>query len=177
MKRGFKQRGAGEKGQSAIEFIVVVVVLLFFLLFFLSFSILLVVSDYVEYATFMAARTYKSMYSTQAVQERNARTVFQSYTRNIQGLARNLNLEFVDGGQRGDQAAGVKATYTLDMFYLPPLFVPTGFPGSAVTLSTETRLGRDPANEDCSNYFTRFVGRFGLGIDPRYVNLMDDNGC
>ena len=56
--RGYKK--LNEKGQSAIEFIVVVVVVFFFLLFYLSFSITLIASEYVDYATFMAARTYKS---------------------------------------------------------------------------------------------------------------------
>lgn len=177
MMLGIKNRKSKESGQSAIEFIVVVVVLLFFLMFFLSLSILLVVSDYIEYATFMAARTYKSMYSTRAVQERNARTVFNSYTKNVQGIARNMSISFVGGGQRGDQAAGVKSSYTIDLFYLPPIFVPGTIP-SAVNLTSETRLGRDPANEDCFNYFTKFVQMFGLGLnDSKYISLMDDNGC
>lgn len=166
------------RGQSAIEFMVVVIVLLFFLLFFLSLAILFVVSDYIEYATFMSARTYKSMFSSRAVQERNARLVFDSYVNRVQGIARNFNVEYVDGDDRGDQGAGVRSSYEIDLFYMPPLFIPDGFPGSRITLTTETRLGRDPAYEDCINYFREFSNRLGLGIDgTNYLSQMDDNGC
>jgi len=166
------------QGQSAIEFIVVVVVLLFFLLFFLSLAVMFVVSDYLEYATFMSARTYKSMFSSREVQQRNARTVFDTYATRVQGIARNFNVTFVEGDDRGDQGAGVRASYEIDMFYMPPLFIPEGFPGSRITLTTETRLGRDPAFEDCINYFKEFSSRLGLGIDGTgFLSQMDDNGC
>lgn len=172
-----KLRG-DRKGQSAIEFIVVVVVLLFFLLFFLSLSIMFVVSDYIEYATFMSARTYKSMFSSKEVQQRNAKQVFDSYVNRVQGVARNFDLQFIEGDERGEQGAGVRSSYEIDLFYMPPLFIPDGFPGSKVQLKSETRLGRDPAYEDCINYFRGFASRFGLGIDGTgYLSQMDDNGC
>jgi hypothetical protein len=178
MKEMLKRRLKNRKGQSAIEFIVIVVVLLFFLLFFLSLAIMFVVSDYIEYATFMSARTYKSMFSSRAVQERNAKLVFDTYVSRIQGVARNFDLTYVDGDDRGDQGAGVRASYDIDLFYMPPLFIPDGFPGSTIKLSTETRLGRDPAFEDCINYFKDFANRFNLGIDgTSYLSQMDDNGC
>lgn len=178
MRELLKRRLRNRKGQSAIEFIVIVVVLLFFLLFFMSLSIMFVVSDYIEYAAFMSARTYKSMFSSREVQERNARTVFDSYTNKIQGIARNMQLSFLDGDDRGDQGAGVRASYEIDLFYMPPLFIPDGFPGSRVTLTTETRLGRDPAYEDCLNYFQEFSSKLGLGIDGTgFLSQMDDNGC
>ncbi len=165
-------------GQSAIEFIVVVVVILFFLLFFLSLSILLVTSDYVEYATFMSARTYKSMFGSQNDQRVNAKTVFDTYVSRIQGVGRNFKLSYVGGGQRGEQAAGVRATYDIDLFYLPPLFMTTNIPKSSITLSTETRLGRDSSYEECFNFFDKFVQKFPIGIGgSKYVGLMDDNGC
>ena len=178
MKKFFKKQLRNRKGQSAIEFIVVVVVILFFLLFFLSLSILLVVSDYLEFATFMSARTYKSMFSSQDAQENNARQVFNSYASRVQGIARDINLEFLDGGDGGPQAAGVRARYTIDLFYLPPLFIPDGIPASGITLSTETRLGRDSSYQECNNYFRTWSRRLGLNLEgTRLINLMDDNGC
>jgi Flp pilus assembly protein TadG len=175
MKKSLKRK----EGQSAIEFIVVVVVILFFLLFFMCLSILWVVSDYLEYATFMAARTYKSMFSSREVQERNARTVFNSYAQKVQGLARNFNLEFVPGPtEGGEQSAGVIATYTMDLFYLPPLFLPDGLPGSAITLKSETHLGRDAAYEDCIEFYNQFGQKVGIPIQgTNFVRQMDDNGC
>ena len=56
-----------------------IVVIFFFLLFYLSLSLLLVVSDYIDYATFMAARTYKSAFDSPETQEQNAQAVFDSY--------------------------------------------------------------------------------------------------
>ena len=82
-----------QDGQAAIEFITVVVVIFFFLFFMLSLSITLVVSDYIEYATFMSARTLKSMYSTDAVQDRLARQEFFKYAERVQGIARNFSFE------------------------------------------------------------------------------------
>lgn len=176
MKEYLKKTRQSQKGQSAIEFIVVVVVVLFFLLFFLSLSILLVVSEYVEYATFMSARTYKSMFSTKDVQQQNARIVFQSYMDKVQGIARNAQLTFVEGDN--PQSAGVQATYNIDLFYLPPVFLPFGGPPSRINLKTETRLGRDPSYQDCFNYFSDFAQRMGLNIDGTgYLRQMDDNGC
>jgi hypothetical protein len=176
MKELLLKTQKNQKGQSAIEFIVVVVVVLFFLLFFLSLSILLVVSEYVEYATFMSARTYKSMFSTKDVQQQNARLVFQSYMDKVQGIARNPQLTFLEGDS--PQSAGVQATYNIDLFYLPPVFMPFGIPPSRITLKTETRLGRDPAYQDCSNYFDEFSQRMGLNIQGTgFLRQMDDNGC
>ena len=179
MMEYLKKQSKRRDGQSAIEFIVVVVVILFFLLFFMSLSILWVVSDYLEYATFMSARTYKSMFSTRDVQERNARIVFNSYTSKVQGLARNFNLEFVPGPpDGGEQSAGVVATYTMDFFYLPPLFLPDGLPGSAITLKTETHLGRDSSIEDCRKFYNQFGQRVGIPIQgTNFIKQMDDNGC
>ena len=169
----------GESGQAAIEFIVVVIVIFFFLFFLLSLSMAMVVSDYVEYATFMAARTYKSGYSSRGAQERFARRVFTAYTERIDPVARNFQLRFVNVGEGSDLTAGVLTTYELDLFYLPPLFI-TGddVPVSRITLRSEAVLGRDPAFEDCTNFFRNFNNRFGLGItDAVSLEQMADNGC
>jgi Flp pilus assembly protein TadG len=176
--RKLTSKAKDNRGQAGIEFMAVVIVIFFFLFFFLSLSIVFVVSDYVEYATFMAARTYKSMFSTEQVQEENARRVFNSYMQQIQGIARNYNLTFLPGDERGNQGAGVKATYTMDLFYLPPVFIVDGIPPSAITLTSESRLGRDPSNQECSRFFTKFVEGLGLGTDAsNFAKQMDDNGC
>ena len=82
-----------KKGQVAIEFIIVSVVVFFFLLFFLSFALVLVVSEYVEFATFMAARTLKAGHVSQTVQETNATGVFQSYMQRVGTLVRTTRVE------------------------------------------------------------------------------------
>jgi len=173
MKRYLKRR----EGQAAIEFIVVIVVVFFFLLFFLSLAMLLVVSDYIDYATFMAARTYKSGFSTREFQERYAREIFDTYTQRIQGIARNFTLDFVRSGE-SEQTSGVVSTYEIDLFYLPPLFAAGDTPVSRITLSSETHLGRDPAFQDCMDFFADYSRRNGLGIEgTSLMTQMDDNGC
>ncbi|MBM4303666.1 MAG: hypothetical protein FJ112_05005 [Deltaproteobacteria bacterium] len=167
-----------EKGQSAIEFIVVVVVVFFFLLFYLSFSITLVASEYVDYATFMAARTYKSGNIDRDSQEEAARRVFTQYLSPVESIIRKPQLTFSPTNVPF-QTEGVTATYEVDLFYLPPVFIKDGSaPPSRLPLSSQTLLGRDPPLTECLNFFQSFVGAMGLNVGNTFlVNLMDDNGC
>src|SRR3989338_9297532 len=135
-------------GQAAIEFIVVGIVLFFFLFFYLSLSIVLIVSEYMDYVTFMTARTYKSGFSTQEYQQRYARDfVFKNYTDKIgPGLARNFQLEFTALDPNDDQTQGVVATYDMDLFYMPPLFISGGdSPVSRITLRSAAFFSPPPA--------------------------------
>lgn len=185
------QKRSGAKGQAAIEFIVVVLVIFFFLFFFLSLSIALVVSDYIEYATFMAARTYKSGFSNQAFQQQYATEVFNTYFEKVQGIARNPQLRFVqtdpidpgtdDGSfqRMGAQSAGLDVRYDIDLFYLPPIFVTNNGPISRIELQAEAQLGRDPGILECRAYFDKLANDLGFGISGirALVNQMEDNGC
>jgi hypothetical protein len=169
-------RKKSEKGQAAIEFIAIAVVLFFFLLFFLSISLLLVVSDYVEYATFMAARTYKAGASREAKQRENAQLVFDSYFSKIQGIARRPNLEFIRTEQDNVRTEGILSSYDIDLFYLPPVFVgSTGVP-SRIRLNSESHLGRDPSFEECRAFFESFGSRNGIASEA-LIEMMEDNGC
>lgn len=166
-----------KKGQVAVEFILVSVVIFFFIFFFASISILIVTSEYVEYATFMAARTYKSMFGSPEVQQGNAEKVFRAYVQNVEGIARNIQIEFVNGNS-GNQDAGVVATYDIDMFYLPPVFLKGNMPPSTIRLQAEAHLGRDSTNSECQEYFNTFSQQFGLGVEGTVLaGQMEDNGC
>ncbi|MBY0370290.1 hypothetical protein K2X33_06355 [bacterium] len=165
----------GQSGQAAIEFVAISVVLFFFLLFFLSISILLVVSDYVEYATFMAARTYKSGNSREAIQQRNAKLVFDSYFEKIQPVARRSNLEFIRTETNNVRTSGILASYDMDMFYLPPVFTGADGPASRIRLNSETHLGRDPSFQECRGFFDRYSSFAGSNVG--ILEMMEDNGC
>lgn len=168
---------ARHSGQAAIEFIVVVVVILFFLLFFLSLSITLVVSNYIDYATFMAARTYKAGYDVRDTQIQNAREVFFGYANKVAGIARNFTIDFQKTDPNDEQTDGVITSFDIDLFYLPPVFVSDGFP-SRIKLFSEAHLGRDPGTQECLDYFKTFSRRLGLGIDGTgLISKMEDNGC
>ena len=156
------------------------VVVFFFLLFYLSLCILLVTSEYMDYATFMAARTYKSAYGSEQSQEANARTVFDSYTSKVQGVARQFSLSFIQTQPGDEQTKGVEASYTMDLFYLPPIFVGASgadVPPSVLRLTTESHLGREPGFEDCHNYFEGYVRQLNVPGMDRFIDEMDDNGC
>ncbi|MBI1859300.1 MAG: hypothetical protein HYR96_00065 [Deltaproteobacteria bacterium] len=173
-----KNRLKNRSGQAAIEFIAVVVVIFFFLFFYLSLAIVLTVSEYMDYATFMAARTYKSGFSTEDYQKRYAKEfVFKSYTDKINpSIARNFDLEFAQLDPNDEQTKGVVASYDIDLFYMPPMFVTDGAPPSRISLKSEAYLGRDPAFQDCTGYFQDFLSRMGIS-GGGLVGLMEDNGC
>lgn len=168
-----------QKGQAAIEFILVVIVVFFFLLFYLSLTMVLVTSEYVDYATFMAARTFKTASSDRSFQEQYAREVFNKYMVKIGGIAKNPSMRIVYTNPNDEQTAGIVSNYQMDLFYMPPLFIKNGTqPASRITLSSEAHLGRDPTLNDCLNYFNNFSQQFGLGIEgTSLINEMDDNGC
>ncbi len=166
-----------ESGQAMVEFIAVVVVVFFFLFFFLSLALTLVISSYMDYATFMAARTFKAMYVSQDKQEEFARAEFDKYTSKISGIARNFDLQFLQAQPGDEQTWGVQASYDVDLFYLPPVLLGTNIP-SVIRLTSEAYLGRDPAFEDCQTFFENFVSRFGLaGNGADFSDQMFDNGC
>lgn len=166
-----------QRGQAAIEFLVSVVVIFFFLLFYLSICILMVTSEYMDYATFMAARTYKSAYGSEASQEANARIVFDAYSNNVQGIARNIQLNFSEANPGDPKSAGVEAYYDIDLFYLPPIFVGADAPPSRIRLTAEAHLGREPGFQDCENFFVNFIRELNIANMDQFVSEMDDNGC
>ncbi len=170
------RRKKNESGQAAIEFIAVSVVLFFFLLFFLSLSLLLVVSDYIEFATYMAARTYKSGASRQPIQQRNAEIVFNAYFEKIQGIARRPNLEFLRTEENNVRTEGIVASYDMDLFYLPPVFAGAGAGTSRIRLNSEAHLGRDPSHDECRAFFKEFGSKAGIN-DDNFLEMMEDNGC
>lgn len=174
-----RRRREAQSGQAAIEFIVVVLVIFFFLFFFLSLSIALVVSDYIEYATFMAARTYKSGFSDENFQRQYATQVFDTYFEKVQGIARNPQLRFVQTEAGDEQSRGIDVRYDIDLFYLPPIFVTNAGPISRIELQAEAQLGRDPGILECREYFNQLANNLGFGIGgvPALVNQMEDNGC
>jgi hypothetical protein len=171
-----KKTKKSQRGQAAIEFIAISIVLFFFLFFFLSVSILFVVSDYIEYATFMAARTYKSGASRQPIQQRNAEIVFKSYFDKIQGIARRPNLDFIRTEPDNVRTEGLLASYDIDLFYLPPIFAGSTTTPSRIRLNSEAHLGRDPSHEECRAFFTKFGERVGVA-DANFIEMMEDNGC
>lgn len=174
----FRFKNLNQKGQSAIEFIMVIVVVFFFLLFYLSFSITLVASEYVDYATFMAARTYRSGNITMQDQKDAAERVFAQYMAPVTSIIHSPKLNFTPS-VAGNRLEGVTSGYEVDLFYLPPLFIRKGTaPVSRLPLQSEALLGRDPSLKDCLDFFQGFANANNLGVGGTvFINFMEDNGC
>lgn len=171
-------RRKNQSGQAGIEFVAIMIVIFFFLFFFLSLAITLIISDYLEYATFMAARTYKAYASTPGKQEEHAQLVFDKYFEKVRGIARPGGpLQFLASDESDNNTQGVIATYNIDLFYLPPIFIPSGVPASTIQLRAEAHLGRDPTFQECQKFFDDF-GAKTLGIqNTNLIDQMEDNGC
>lgn len=187
-----KKRIKNQSGQAAIEFIVVVVVVFFFLLFYLSLCMGMVLSEYVEYATFMAARTYKAAYTGPNNQREYADRAFRNYFY-FQGrpdqpkipetLLKVGSPQFEDGGPRGDQkTAGVRVDYEVPFFYLPPIFLPPADQSeignsTKLTLTARSYLGREPTLEEVKGAMQRIAGDKKLfDSTSKLIEQMDDNG-
>lgn len=182
------KRLQNRKGQTAVEFTIVCLVVFFFLLFFLSLSFVLILSQYMDYATFMAARTYKAAHGRVDVQQQRAREVFKEYADLVTGnaLVKEVsNLEFpkfvqIDANGRERLVEGVRARYTVNLFYMPPIFITGSSPQSGIQLTSETFLGRDPTYEECTDFFSRFTRSLGIQMQINGRDLttkMEDNGC
>ena len=174
----FREAKRNCQGQVSVEFIFVLITILFFVFFLLSFSMLFIFSDYVEYATFMAARTYKADAGSQTAQEGLANQVFQSYMTKVQGFVTNYSLSFLSGD--GDATAGLITRYRVPLFYLPPVFIAGGSKNipSTVDLTSETHLGRDPSQQECLNYFQRLLQAYGISVSgTNFIAGLEDDGC
>lgn len=173
-----------KKGQSAVEFVVVSMIVFFFLLFFLSLAFTLILSQYMDYATFMAARTYKAAHSSPENQREKARSVFNAYVQPVRAnaLIKSVSeLQFLkaDPGGRDHQSEGVRVSYEVNLFYLPPLFAKDQI-SSTLTLTSESFLGRDPTIQECKGFFSQFANRVGINLRSGSGDLtsrMEDNGC
>lgn len=170
-----KRKIANTSGQAAMEFIIVSVVIFFFLFLLLSMAIVFVVSSYLDYATFMAARTYKTGAAQQSSQERVAREIFLAYFDKVNGIARNPQIQFIRTDPNSVRTEGILTSWEIDMFYLPPVFVGANGPTGRIRLSSEAHLGRDPSSVECQGFFSNFARRFGVSED--FAEIMEDNGC
>ena len=171
-----------KEGQTAVKFVIVCLVVFFFLLFFLSLAFVLILSQYMDYATFMAARTYKSAHGDRASQEAKAFNVFREYVTPVENSAMIKNIRgpiFLNPGGREHRSEGVRVEYDVNLFYLPPLFAKNRL-DSVITLTSESYLGRDPNYDECFNFFRSFTNRLGISMRNGSADLtgqMEDNGC
>lgn len=177
-----------ESGQSLIEFALSIFLVFGLLFFFIQLALSLSWGNYVQYATYMAARAYLSGGVSQNDQNERAidvlrRTVkrgvvsnddrFPMIAQGINGDDPTVKGASVGGGPGFDPGnydlswmQGVRYTFRSRLFVLP-----IGRPGTPLDASkgqavftSESWLGRDPTYQDCLATMRQLKGQI-------------DNGC
>lgn len=172
-----------EEGQALIEFILTMTLTLAFVLFFVQLSLLLAWGNYVQYATFMAARAYLSGGTNEDDQRDRAAAVLTRMVKKSSGSQDRVPFIAVGFGEGDIKGAligkasnfdaldrdlswleGVRYTFRGRLFLLP---VSNGQSASAnmLTLSSESWLGREPTYREC--VAEELVPKMGIF----------DNGC
>lgn len=184
-----RPRLGDESGQSTIEFALSAIFLVSFIFFFFQLSLVLAFGNYAHYATFMAARAYLAAGSTPEDQEQRARAVIVQTLRRSEGqpgvdrlptVARSLGtgemagVEFnapqFDPDDRSlSWLQGIRYSFRSRIFLLPfgqPLSSRADKEAAALTLRSESWLGREPAFSECAGDLKR-----------RNERGFFDNGC
>jgi hypothetical protein len=186
-----------ESGQSTLEFILTIILLMGFVTFYTRFAYFLGYANLVQYATFMSARAYQSAAATQDEQSAAAENVIVALLKKSQGqrnterfaIAKPENVGSPKGARIGADTVNFVATdenfswlqgvrYSfrgqlfVNLFGTRPTAAsaaPGGSPGD-VKLTSESWLGREPTDEECSQ---ELATRSSNGNKPE----APDNGC
>ncbi|RYZ73310.1 MAG: pilus assembly protein [Proteobacteria bacterium] len=151
-----------ESGQAILEFVLSMFFLLSVLLFTIQLTLFLAFGNYIQYATFMAARAYQSAglnANDQVTRAQNVlnRTVKQGGQDRLAMVIKGQNPEIGPGSifRRADQSLswqeGVRYDFKGRLFIMPlgPVRIPSG--AGEVDLTSEAWLGREPTYEECKN--------------------------
>ena len=181
-----------ESGQSTLEFALTLTLLISFILFFLQLTLLMGISNYIQYATFMAARAYLSSGPTQADQSNRAHSVINMMVKKGANSPGQDRFPTVIKGANGtdDTSVGLsidpdpfnKSDYSFSwiqgiryefqgrVFILP--FGTSFSPKSqqnTLSFTSETFLGREPSYSECQQQMPTAPTSGQQGIF--------DNGC
>jgi hypothetical protein len=160
-----------ESGQSTVEFALTMILVSSFMFLFFQLSMVMGMSSYIQYATFMAARAYLSAGPDTQDQQTRARTVIQQMLKAPGNSAKDRLPTIVkgEGGSDGtvpglsfDAAQfdpksrnyswlqGIRYSFKGRVFLMP---IGTGGatkPGAAtLSLTSESFLGRETTTEEC----------------------------
>lgn len=189
-----KRRTQNQKGQATLEMIFALTILLGMIFFQVQVALVLAFGNYVQYATFMAARAYQSAGGSEQDSMERARAVLVAMLKKNAGQAGVDRWPAIAKGVGGDDVVkgaeiglapeasnagpgasswmqGVRYTFQSRLFFFS-LEKDGGSsasnsrqPAGSVTLKSESWLGRDPANDACLREMSRLNAP------------MLDNGC
>ncbi len=186
----FRNLNNAEQGQSTLEFVLTLTLFLGFTFFIIQLGFAFAFGNYVQYATFMAARAYLSAGPSQGDQDSRARFVlgymlktsgFQTRTDKFPSIAKGSGGASADfpgltlgAGGLYDPSAdatlwmmGVQYKFSSKIIPLPLGVLPRAGSSPALnslTLTSESWLGREPSDAECAD-------------SMRPENWRVDNGC
>jgi len=184
-----------ELGQSTVEFVLTMILFVGFLFFFMRLSYFLAYGNLVQYATFLAARSYQAAGPDPADQTARAKLVIIRLLKKSEGETGTERFPAIAQGVGGGDPVGavvgpgtgynptddanswlqgVRYTFRSRLFVSLFGSKPTanstepngGGPGS-VSLTSESWLGREPTVSECEAEMSSLNGARGLV----------DNGC
>lgn len=180
--RGRRSRAA-RRGQATIELILTLFAFCTIFFMYIQSSMGFAVANYIQYATFMGARAYQAADGSSGAQLTNA----NFYLDQMLGAGGNrfgnmakptgsgLNAGYAPnlspGSRLNNWQVGVTFTYKANLFLAPLIPGMTSSSGQ-VQLQSQSWLGQDPNNQDCTSVMTGIKGKSGaLGL------VIFDNGC
>ena len=176
----FENIGKNNGGQAVIEFILGLLIVISFFFFYVRLSAVFAISNYIQYATFMSARTLASSAKDQMVQEENAKQVLQSMVSGkFKGLiqAKSGDGMFVGDGNYFTSLGPIEewnhgASY---QFSAKLSFYPFSANDQAVMLdlTSESWMPRERSEDECQKAKARIEAMTGV----QNVKVEWDNGC
>jgi len=178
-----------QKGQGTIEFIFVFIAFIFFLSLSYNVVVSFAVYQYFSYATFMTARAYQASRETPEDQLEAAKRTMAIYLPNVQpgsgstpfGFSQKKTLATIIKFTAPTTPADAPRTPFGLEFQVPLVSIPLGEDlkreFGTITLKTESRLGREPTQKECQDFFKTFFSKFGSGGGLHSSDGMEDNGC
>jgi len=157
--------GEKEKGQATIEFTLVLILLLAFVFFFVQLSLVFGWASYIQYGTYLVARSFAAAGQTPSdMSARGEAVAAQMYSRD--GRPRAAFLAQDDGGGANGRPArdagfqenirdyswmeGVRYSFKSKVFLLPLGRNQPKGDGNFLHLKSEAWLSREPADSECN---------------------------
>jgi hypothetical protein len=171
-----KRNRNNQQGQAIVEFALTLILLSSFVLFIYQLAMFFAVSSYIQYATFMSARTFFAASDSKQTQMENAKTVFRGMMdhREFKGFIKPVDGEdpqvnFAENPtERGlSWKDGVSYQFKGKI----PL-APFGITGDDawINLTSESWLGREPTYFECKQQLSE-------GGQGGKSQITFDNGC
>ena len=174
------EMGLKNEGQAVIEFVLGLLVVITFFFFYVRLSAVFAISNYIQYATFMSARSLASSANAKDVQEETAKSVLESM---VKGKFKSLITT------KGDDAIKVGAGSYFDSlgpieewnhgasyhFTAKLSFYPFSSKNQSLLLdlTSESWMPRERSEEEC----LRAKSKIEADIGVPNVKVEWDNGC